>query len=56
MEPYHLYFSHLEVAVSIHSIATIKAARVNIDHALSLYSKVLFLQKKLYGKSIRLWL
>jgi tetratricopeptide (TPR) repeat protein len=50
IESYGFGFSHSEVAVLIHNIATIEAARGYYDSALSLYSNVLALKRKLYGE------
>ena len=50
IESYRLGLSHPDVVVTLHNIATIDAARGNLDHALSLYTQVVTLQRKLFGE------
>jgi len=50
IESYRLGLSHPDVAITLHNIATIDAARGNYEHSLQLYRKVIGLQKKLFGE------
>jgi len=50
IESYRLGLSHPDVVVTLHNIATIDAARGNLDHSLALYTQVVNLQRKLFGE------